>query len=243
MCGKTADGDTAHHKRVVTKRGYELATEWRVQKEKRDQEAFGMYIFNDWTGYGICEVIENMFLAFEKETKEKNREPLGLWSHIEGMALFLNDDIAEWHMFSDSEGNAKRTMLIGTALLTTLENISMETMSVRNAGPILCHLLSFAQSMKSSCRLNEDGWKSIVLEKADKFDIIIEGIPGIEKTLAEIRETELSKDLDEEGNELSTNKSRLDDFTKCMLCYKNRPYVGVLTLESLKAGTVRQWKH
>lgn len=60
MCGKPADGDTAHHKRVVTKRGYELATEWRVQKEKRDQDAFGMYIFNDWTGYGICEVIENM---------------------------------------------------------------------------------------------------------------------------------------------------------------------------------------
>lgn len=108
------------------------------------------------------------------------------------MALFLNDYIAEWHstrpkpptsrsiewlnlclVFSDSEENAKRTMLIGTALLTTLENISMETMSVRNAGPILCHLLSFAQSMKSSCRLNEDGWKSIVLEKADKFDIII----------------------------------------------------------------------
>ena len=47
----------------MTKEGYELAAEWRVQRGKRDQEAFGMYIFNDWTGYGICEVIENMVLV------------------------------------------------------------------------------------------------------------------------------------------------------------------------------------
>lgn len=63
VCGKPADESTARQPWVVTKEGYELAAEWRVQRGKRDQEAFGMYIFNDWTGYGICEVIENMVLV------------------------------------------------------------------------------------------------------------------------------------------------------------------------------------
>ena len=46
----------------MTKKGYELATEWRVQRGRRDQDAFGMYIFRDWNAYGICEVMENMVL-------------------------------------------------------------------------------------------------------------------------------------------------------------------------------------
>ena len=33
---------------------------WRVQKEKLDQDASGICIFNNWAGYGICEVMENM---------------------------------------------------------------------------------------------------------------------------------------------------------------------------------------
>ena len=59
ICGKPADENTAY-RWAVTRKGYELAAEWRVQKGKRDQDNFGMYIFNDWTAYGICEVIENM---------------------------------------------------------------------------------------------------------------------------------------------------------------------------------------
>ena len=58
--GKSADDDTLCQNWVVTKKGNELAMAWRVEKEKRDQDAYGMYIFNDWTGYGICEVMENM---------------------------------------------------------------------------------------------------------------------------------------------------------------------------------------
>ena len=58
--GKSPDEDTPSQNWVVTKKGYELAMAWRVQKEKRDQDASRMYIFNDWTGYGICEVMENM---------------------------------------------------------------------------------------------------------------------------------------------------------------------------------------
>ena len=176
-------------------------------------------------------------------------------------------------MLNDSEGNAKRTMLIGTALLTTLESLSARTdfkdlCDIRNAGLILAHLLVFAQSMNSSCRLNENGWKHRVLEKADELNIIVGGVPGIEEVLAEIRNVgdngELEDTTSEEdssagdsnagdpnagdpneessGEEWSTD-SDFDDFDNCLLCYKPKPWVAVLTLESLKVGIVRKWRY
>ena len=164
-------------------------------------------------------------------------------------------------MLNDSEGNAKRTMLIGTALLMTLESLSARTDfkdlgDIRNAGLILAHFLVFAQSMNSSCRLNENGWKHRVLEIADELNIIVGGVPGIEEVLAEIRNVgdngELKDTTSEEdlNGEDSSGKASSEDWTtdsdsagfdNCLLCYKSKPWVGVLTLESLKAGTVRKW--
>ena len=159
-------------------------------------------------------------------------------------------------MLNDSEGNAKRTMLIGTALLTTLESLSARTDfkdlgDIRNAGLILAHFLVFAQSMNSSCRLNENGWKHRVLEKADELNIIVGGVPRIEEVLAEIRSVgdngELKDTTSEEdlsgkaSSEEWTTDSDSAGFDNCLLSYKSKPWVGVLTLESLKAGTVRKW--
>ena len=159
-------------------------------------------------------------------------------------------------------------MLIGTALLTTLESLSATTdvkdlCDICNAGLILAHLLVFAQSMNSSCRLNENGWKHRVLEKADELNIIVGGVPGIEEVLAEIRnvgdngelkdttskEDSSGKDLNEgdsnagDSNEEWSTDSDFDDFDNCLLCYKPKPWVAVLTLESLKAGIVRKWRY
>ena len=61
VCGNVANENT-QDPWVMTKKGYELATEWRVQRGRRDQDAFCMYIFRDWNAYGICEVMENMVL-------------------------------------------------------------------------------------------------------------------------------------------------------------------------------------
>ena len=161
-------------------------------------------------------------------------------------------------MLNDSEGNAKRTMLIGTALLTTLEILSARTDSkdlcdIRNTGLILAHFLVFAQSMDSLCRLNENGWKHRVLEKADELNIIIGGVSRIEEVLAEIRNEgdngELKDTMSEEDSsgeasaeEWSTD-SDSEDFDNCLLCYKSKPWVAVLTLESLNAGIVRNWRY
>lgn len=48
------------HQWIISKKGIELAQEWTQQQEKRCQDNYNMYIFNDWNGYGISEVIENI---------------------------------------------------------------------------------------------------------------------------------------------------------------------------------------
>lgn len=102
MCMQAADAHP-NHPWIVTKAGYDLYKEWAHQIHCRDPENFGMYITSKWDGYGASEVVENTFLAFNKEVRKskKRREPLLIWSHIEGMALFLDRACYGFHgMFS-----------------------------------------------------------------------------------------------------------------------------------------------
>ena len=63
LCFKAAD-DHPEHKWIVTKKGFELMQEWMDQADKRCPDLFDMYIFNDFYGYEISEVIENMVILF-----------------------------------------------------------------------------------------------------------------------------------------------------------------------------------
>ena len=59
VCGRYADANP-DESRIVTKKGFELHKEWDLEQFQRDQDMFRMYIFEDWSGYGVCEVMENM---------------------------------------------------------------------------------------------------------------------------------------------------------------------------------------
>lgn len=54
VCGRYAKEWT------FTKKGIELHKEWEREQCQRDQDNFGMHIFGAWSGYGTCEVMENM---------------------------------------------------------------------------------------------------------------------------------------------------------------------------------------
>jgi hypothetical protein len=55
------------HPRFVTDKGFPITQggmdrfiEIHDEIDKRDQDCHNMYIYNDWTGYGVTEVMENM---------------------------------------------------------------------------------------------------------------------------------------------------------------------------------------
>lgn len=43
----------------VTELGWDLLQKWQEEMMNRDQDVQGVYIYNDFTGYGIQEVMEN----------------------------------------------------------------------------------------------------------------------------------------------------------------------------------------
>jgi len=43
----------------VTEEGMELCQKLDKEQEKRDQDRLGMFIYNDWNGWGISEAMEN----------------------------------------------------------------------------------------------------------------------------------------------------------------------------------------
>ena len=59
MCGRYADENTGESW-IVTKEGFELLRGWVLEQFQRDQDNFRMHILSDWSGYGTCEVMENM---------------------------------------------------------------------------------------------------------------------------------------------------------------------------------------
>ena len=145
----------------------------------------------------------------------------------------------------DSESNAKRVMLFGTALLTTIDILVKESLfksensDIRNLALILGHFLNFVHDMKEMCKAIEDGWKKIVLERADEH--------GVEPyMISEIRESDDDTNSDHSDIDgtprpkIGTKKESIENAAKS---YESKPWVGLVTLESLKAGVKRSWTY
>lgn len=91
ICKKPAE-NYPNYTWIVTQKGFELSLEWLSQVQKRYPENFDMYIFDDFNGHRVCEVMENILLAFAKEEKKIRKDPMAMWSVLESMAIFLRGD-------------------------------------------------------------------------------------------------------------------------------------------------------
>ncbi|EED12789.1 conserved hypothetical protein [Talaromyces stipitatus ATCC 10500] len=95
--------------------------ELEKQAENRDQELHGVYMYNDFTAYGINEVIENQLKDFNKEVSRRVISPYAVWAQLEALSWFLQLDYIDiWFQGDDCHGFAETIALIGKALLTGL---------------------------------------------------------------------------------------------------------------------------
>lgn len=197
MCRRPADSHPQYDW-VMTKRGFELALHWMAEREKRTQDNFELHVFNDFNGYGTQEVLENMLVAFDEVMNPPIAATgpldmvLRLWAQVEGMSLFLNDDLMEYNMLDDSASVARFAEMVGVAILATIElliarGLFAKKSNIRNIGLILCRFIEFGQTQDDASSMNEDGWVNRIVQVADKHAVAIEGTPDIEKTLESIR--------------------------------------------------------
>ena len=142
-------------------------------------------------------------------------------------------------MIDDSEGNAKRIMLIGTALLTTIDVLIAQGLftntssKIRNLGLVLSLFLQFVEDEGETASCNEDGWKAVVVERADACGVIIQGLVDIDELVQDIRDSAYDSDSDEE--EL-IEKDPKDRMTKLSDCYQSGEH------SYTDRGEMRWWK-
>ncbi len=81
----------------VTEAGMEMCRKLSTECEKRDQNSKGIYIYNDWNGWGMSEVMSNHLKDFNRDIFKKNISPFKKWGYVEAVACFFSgEDITEW---------------------------------------------------------------------------------------------------------------------------------------------------
>jgi hypothetical protein len=58
MCKKSPQ-DFPDWKWLITRKGYQMIIDLSIEAEKRDQDHMGEYHYNDFSGYGFQEAVEN----------------------------------------------------------------------------------------------------------------------------------------------------------------------------------------
>ena len=81
--------DHPQHKLIVTRATNTLVNKYRVEIVKRNQDEFSCHFYNDFTGYGQQEVIENILQATYNEFVSKKFDLHRFWVHIEALAVFF----------------------------------------------------------------------------------------------------------------------------------------------------------
>lgn len=139
----------------------------------------------------------------------------------------------------DSESNAKRVMLIGTAILTTIDYLvdASPDGDIRNFGFILGLLLEFVMEFEETCAANEIGWQYVALKKADQHAIIIRGYDRLDMIVPKIRMELDTADI--EGEEFSEDEDAAEagDRPNFLRAYKSAPYHP----ERRSPGVTRSW--
>ncbi|KAK3682805.1 hypothetical protein B0T22DRAFT_494444 [Podospora appendiculata] len=122
----------------------------RTHCDLRDPDNFGMYTFNDHLGYGVVEVLQNIFLDFE-EAADNWKER---WAICEGLAFFMSTGYAHPILGIDDGDLASATFeLIGRLFVATLahlerENLLSKDSEVKNLGLIMALFLKLPHDYK-----------------------------------------------------------------------------------------------
>ena len=89
---------------------------------------------------------------------------------------------------------------------------------------------------------NEDGWKKVVLERADEHGIKPQMI-SLDRVISEIRKAKDDATSDEDETPKPKARTDREGRRNAAKSYESKPWVGLITLESLKAGVERSWMH
>lgn len=122
------------HKWVMMRDSWKLLHESRNEVENRCPDNLNMYIYNDFWGYGLLEVIENFLsqysTAFNRTVKKRNTEAIieksqkEMWLVVSALGQFLNwGQMNPFVMIDDGERFTATVDLLARAVLSALDSL------------------------------------------------------------------------------------------------------------------------
>ncbi|KAF5000513.1 hypothetical protein FGRMN_1680 [Fusarium graminum] len=128
-----------------TMRGIDRFTWLQLEALKRDQDDFDLHIYNDFTGYGMHEVMENAFAQFDSVFKPK-ASYRDTWPEVEGIAMVLRSGLIEYAMCDDPEKCESISEMVGYLTLATIDPLKAQDVfkpdsEIRNLGTVLFMLV------------------------------------------------------------------------------------------------------
>jgi len=120
------------YKWIAMEKTWQLFLEWDRRQSYTNPDNFEMYIYNDFYGYGLQEMIENILVKFNKEVIKKNKDETALkqmWATISAFIHWLLFETPEiggsWFGLDDGERVEKTANLIGRAFLEALNELDL----------------------------------------------------------------------------------------------------------------------
>lgn len=100
--------------------------------------------------------------------------------------------------------------------------------------------MRFVGNDKETCRLNEDRWKNVVVKKADKHGVAIQGLNGIEALVEGLRSDPEHGEPDSEKG-FPINHRHYDDLVTWNKCYRGEEMWGIMPVPKLNQVIRRSW--
>ncbi|KUJ07634.1 uncharacterized protein LY89DRAFT_742862 [Mollisia scopiformis] len=181
---KKAEEDAFVAPRVVTEKGLPVTQagmkrsfEIREEVDKRDPDMHEMYIYNDFAGYGVIEVMENVLLEFNEIIFKKEISPIEKWTIMEGLTTYLHiGDHMTWMMNDNSEAIEDVLNMMGIMFITALEMLH-ESKLIGGTSPLPDNVgimtLLFLDFMSNTCSDFDLDWLHEIVRAADKYGVVL----------------------------------------------------------------------
>ncbi|KAK4064239.1 uncharacterized protein Triagg1_9035 [Trichoderma aggressivum f. europaeum] len=196
LCDRVGKLASRHpeHLWVSSLGGYERFKWWTQEICKRNQDDYSLHVYNDFSWYGTIEVLENLFVQFERVVKSKTAQPLEVWREVEGLALLLASGNAVFEMCDDGERCERVLELFGSMTIAGIDVLQKKGLftkdsTIPNISMMLSLLIRYAWSMGRGDFGLEDTvtWIFYVYQQTEAAGITLGGPSGFEKILKEIK--------------------------------------------------------
>eukprot|EP00195_Chlamydomonas_chlamydogama_P017459 CAMPEP_0202915254 /NCGR_PEP_ID=MMETSP1392-20130828/65190_1 /ASSEMBLY_ACC=CAM_ASM_000868 /TAXON_ID=225041 /ORGANISM="Chlamydomonas chlamydogama, Strain SAG 11-48b" /LENGTH=257 /DNA_ID=CAMNT_0049607193 /DNA_START=85 /DNA_END=855 /DNA_ORIENTATION=+ len=148
-------GTKSKGKATWSKEGKQYAEKMMKESEDRDPDMRDLYIYNDYMGYGLVEVLENAVKELKKHlTAKKYKAALSV---VEGVLIWQDQDgVDEWAHIDDGDRTIAMHHLLLAGIINTLHHLMTEDLDHARATALKAAEAAISVAENSDIELDDE---------------------------------------------------------------------------------------